>query len=680
MPQDPNKISQFWQELKRRKVVRVITVYAAAAFVILELTDIVAPSLRLPEWTMNFILVLLIVGFIIAVILSWIYDVHPDGGIVKTEPVHKVKEEDVPKSSNSWKIASYISFVVIVGLIVLNIIPRANRAIPTEELERSIAVLPFENMSHIEEEDYLGGAFTDEIIMALQKIKEFERVLSRTSTLQYDENRPTIPEIAQKLNVNYIIEGSIQKLEGRVRIRVQVIRAQNEDHIWGKAYDENYNKPEDILDIQSRIARSVADELKVRITPEERKLIDKIPTSNLSAHNFYQRGKEEITSFMVDASHNKDALQNAKVYFTKALEYDSTYANVYAGLAMIAYSKFVTLGRYDYTFYEGYLERNAFDSVYYWANQALHYDNQLDEAYVARGKYFHQVGERGKAEKDYQRAIMLNPNNWEAYFGIGELYIVLDVVKALEHYRMAISLTRGSEYQYILFRTIMTCYIAGFGEVIEKLHGNFFNQELDSSFNYGISAWYYSIKGNREKAIEYFSKGFALDTTIPTPLFYLGQLTINTGNYEDGLNYMRRYSDICNKLGIIPHNLMHRIGYYLFQAGFKQEAEYFFDRQEEICKRLIELDRPFAQQDLAQFDLALTYAFRGKNDSAMDLLRMIKNRPSVPIIISRLLLTDTLLESIRNGPEFQEISNDLNIKYQAEHERVRQWLEKNDML
>ena len=153
--------------------------------------------------------------------------------MVKTEPAEKVKEKEIPKSSNSWKIASFISFVVIVGLIVLNIIPRANRAIKTEELERSIAVLPFENMSHNEEEDYLGGAFTDEIIMALQKIKEFERVLSRTSTLQYEENRPTIPEIAQKLNVNYIIEGSIQKLEGRVRIRVQVIRAQNEDHTLG---------------------------------------------------------------------------------------------------------------------------------------------------------------------------------------------------------------------------------------------------------------------------------------------------------------------------------------------------------------------------------------------------------------------------------------------------------------
>ena len=143
MPESPNKLSQFWQELKRRKVLRVITVYAAVAFVILQLVEILAPSLRLPERTMNFILVILIVGFIIAVILSWVYDIHPEGGIVKTEPVDKVKEVDVPKSSNSWKIASYFSFVVIVGLIVLNIVPRSNNK---KILEKSIAVLPLDRM------------------------------------------------------------------------------------------------------------------------------------------------------------------------------------------------------------------------------------------------------------------------------------------------------------------------------------------------------------------------------------------------------------------------------------------------------------------------------------------------------------------------------------------------------
>ena len=166
MSHSPHKLSQFWQELKRRKVIRVITVYAASAFVILELVSIIVEPLKLPEWLLPVVIVLLCVGFIIAVILSWIYDIHPERGMVKTEPSHKVKDEDIPKSSNSWKIASYISFVVIVGLIVLNIIPRSNSN--RKVLEKSIAVLPFTNMSGDPSQEFIGDGFSENVIGALK--------------------------------------------------------------------------------------------------------------------------------------------------------------------------------------------------------------------------------------------------------------------------------------------------------------------------------------------------------------------------------------------------------------------------------------------------------------------------------------------------------------------------------
>ena len=187
MPPRPDKLSDFWQELKRRKVIRVITIYAAAAFVILELTDIVAPSLGLPDWTLNFIIILICVGFIITVIVSWIYDIHPEGGIVKTQPAHKVKKDEIPSSSTSWKIASYISFVVIVGLIVLNIIPRINRSKEISSLEKSIAVLPFENWSLSEEHSHMGNAIANEIITELSKVQDFH-VVSYTSSSRYNSS------------------------------------------------------------------------------------------------------------------------------------------------------------------------------------------------------------------------------------------------------------------------------------------------------------------------------------------------------------------------------------------------------------------------------------------------------------------------------------------------------------
>ena len=164
MSGNPNKLSKFWQELKRRKVTRVITVYAAAAFVTLELVSIIVEPLKLPEWTLPFIIVLLCVGFIIAIILSWIYDIHPEGGIVKTESAYKVKEDEISKSSNSWKIASYISFVVIIGLLAINIFGNRNQTKIDKSLEKSIAVLPFQNFSTEPGQEAMCLGLSDEIM------------------------------------------------------------------------------------------------------------------------------------------------------------------------------------------------------------------------------------------------------------------------------------------------------------------------------------------------------------------------------------------------------------------------------------------------------------------------------------------------------------------------------------
>ena len=253
----PNRLSRFWQELKRRKVIHVITVYAGAAFVIIELVNNITEPLKLPDWTPTLVIILLLIGFPVAAIFSWIYDIHPEGGLVKTEPADKIKAKDAPKVSNGWKIASYISFVVIITLLVIQITSGRSSNRSLRNLEKSIAVLPFDNMGSDPEYAHLGGAFQDEIIMELQKIKSFDRVLSRTSTMQYEENKPAIPEIAEELDVNFLVEGSIQKHRDQVRIRVQVIRAKQEDHIWAGEYNDNW---ENIFTIQDQIAFEVAHE------------------------------------------------------------------------------------------------------------------------------------------------------------------------------------------------------------------------------------------------------------------------------------------------------------------------------------------------------------------------------------------------------------------------------------
>ena len=372
---------------------RVITVYAAAAFVILELLSIIIEPLRLPDWTLQFGIVFLCIGFVIAIILSWIFDIHPEGGIVKTEPTTDIQAEPVPSSSKSWKIASYISFVVIVGLILFHILSSSNRSREIANLETSIAVLPFDNMSVDEEYSHMGDAITDEIILELQKIKEFDRVLSRTSTMQYKENRPTIPEIAEKLGVNYIIEGSIQRHKEDVSIRVQLIRAKHEDHVWGDEYD---GKWEDIFSIQDEIALEVANELKTALSPEEIRKIEKNPTENLKAYNLYLKGRYFWNK------RTAEGFQKGIEYFELAIETDLTYALAYAGVA----DCYSFLGWHDFL-----PSKEVYPRARAAAEKALEIDEALSEAHTSLAfvKYLYDWDWLG-AEREFMRAIELNPS------------------------------------------------------------------------------------------------------------------------------------------------------------------------------------------------------------------------------------------------------------------------------
>ncbi len=150
MSDKPYNPFQFWQELKRRKVIRVIPVYAAVAFVILELTDIVSPSLGLPDWTLNFIIFLLCIGFIITVIVSWVYDITPEG-VQKTKPATQVRSEEKQATPRGWKISTYVSTIIIIAFVAFYIISSIKQSSDISKLEKSIAVLPFENWSVGEE-------------------------------------------------------------------------------------------------------------------------------------------------------------------------------------------------------------------------------------------------------------------------------------------------------------------------------------------------------------------------------------------------------------------------------------------------------------------------------------------------------------------------------------------------
>ena len=248
MASNPSKIARFWQELKRRKVIRVISVYAAASFVLLELVDIITEPLRLPEWTLAFIIVLLCIGFIIAVILSWIYDVTPEG-VKKTESIEVAKEQEPPSVpvKRRLKVRDVIIAVLIIVVVILAY-PKIFRKDKFEGIRDpdgriSIAVLPFVDMSPNKDQEYFCEGMAEEIINALSHITDLQ-VVARTSAFSFKGKNMDIREIGKKLNVEAILEGSVRKSGDNLRVTAQLINIEDGYHLWSEKYER---KLEDIF-------------------------------------------------------------------------------------------------------------------------------------------------------------------------------------------------------------------------------------------------------------------------------------------------------------------------------------------------------------------------------------------------------------------------------------------------
>jgi adenylate cyclase len=402
----PNKLSHFWKELKRRKVTRVITVYAASAFVILELVSIVVDPLRLPAWTLPLVIILLGIGFVLAIILSWIFDIHPAEGIVKTASAEKESETTKTKavpSSRGWKIATYLSLFVIVVLIAFHVLPKRERAVISD---KSIAVMPFEDMSSQQDQEYFCDGMAEGIINSLMQLEHL-KVSSRTSTFAFKNRQLDIREIGKLLNVSMILEGSIQKSGNRLRITAQLINAADGSHVWSEQYDRDLK---DVFAIQDEISSAIVNKLRIGMQGEMGDASSR-HTSDLAAYNLYLKGR-----FYWYERTEKDMLIGKELY-EQALQIDPGYALAYVGLADV----------YFIMTYWGYIpKKEGFEQAKTYIFKALDLNDRLPEAHATLGGIltWYDWDWRG-AERELKKAISLNPNDAIALQYYSELLNIL---------------------------------------------------------------------------------------------------------------------------------------------------------------------------------------------------------------------------------------------------------------
>ena len=307
----------FFEELKRRKVFRVAATYAVVAWILMQIGEVTFPALNIPEWVMSTLVVVLLAGFPIAVIFAWIFDKTPQGYIKTDAPDTEniagmnVKVDDRPFYLQKRNIL--LAFGVIAGILIGTY---GGDTFKSSVDEKSIAVLPFDNYSTAEEDQYFSDGMTEVIIANLAKVKDL-KVISRTSVMEYKNTTKKLKEIAKELGVAHILEGSIQRANGRVRVVGQLIDADTDEHIWAETYDK---KESDIFELQSDVAIEIANALKTELTDEVKARISEKLTESTIAYEYYLKG-----NMYESAGHSKVNLLAAISEYERAVSIDPKF-------------------------------------------------------------------------------------------------------------------------------------------------------------------------------------------------------------------------------------------------------------------------------------------------------------------------------------------------------------------
>lgn len=359
MSNSDSRISAFFSELKRRKVVRVAIAYLVVGWVLIQVADATAEPLHLPAWSETLVVWLVALGFPVALVLAWILDVTPSG-IEVTQPLDTRDEEPTGK---------------------LNL-----------ESETSIAVLPFVNVSGEADNEYFSDGLSEELLNLLSRVPDL-RVCSRTSAFALKSKDLDMAAVAEKLGVSHVLEGSVRRHGERVRINTQLVNAAEDRHLWSETYDRDLS---DIFEVQNEIASRIVGALKLSLSPDDR-LALKSTTSSVEAYDCYLRGRELF--HRTEPGH----LEKSYEKFEEAIRIDPDYALAYAGLT--------------YCYVETYWYSNKdpvwIDRARESSRRAVELAPHLAESHAARG-LAHRVSEEfEQAESEFQRAIAINPGLFE---------------------------------------------------------------------------------------------------------------------------------------------------------------------------------------------------------------------------------------------------------------------------
>ena len=438
-------MASLWGEIKRRKVVQVAAVYAVVTWLLVQIVATVEAPLNLPDWFDTAVIVLLAVGFPIAVILAWAFDLTPQGLVAD-----RGNTQPTPQRSHKLEISLVTLLIVAVVWIGYREIFARPQAGP-DRLPSSVAVLPLDNLSPDPDNAYFAAGIHDEILNSLTKLRNLN-VIARTSVLQYANTEKTIPQIGAELNVETVMEGSIRYASGRVRVTTQLIDTMTGAHLWSEVYERDFD---DIFAIQSDIAMNVANALNANFSDEEQETLASIPTDSPVAYSLYLQGSPTSD---IGSTNTQRALE----ILDQALAIDPDFAQAHGAKAWFHAQQLIntsTGSALDWETQERLVVESANralekDPLDFNANAALA-DVELfawrwDEAEEYFDRYFERTGhpdlyniwleswrgQHGPAIENAQLLVSLAPTAWDSQWALGWAYLYAgehdDAVRAFE--------------------------------------------------------------------------------------------------------------------------------------------------------------------------------------------------------------------------------------------------------
>jgi TolB-like protein/Tfp pilus assembly protein PilF len=391
----------FFAELKRRNVYKVAVAYAVVAWLLIQAASIFFPAFDAPPWVMKIFIIVIIFGFPVALIFSWAFEITPEGIKLESEiePSRSIKRRTGRKI-----VAMTIALAVVAaGLFVYQFVRSRSSTPPPLITNKSIAVLPFDNLSDDKSNAYFAEGVQDEILTRLAKVADL-KVIARTSTQHFKSAPENLTDIAKQLGAANILEGSVQKVGDQVRVNVQLINALTNAHLWADIYDR---KLTDIFAVESDIAKTVADTLQAKLSSSAEHVLASRPTENPEAHELYLKGRYFWNR------RTGENLKKAAEYFQQAIEKDPKYALAYSGLA----DCHVLLPVYPEL---GSNPRDELPQAFAAARKAVQLDDTLAETHASLARALASNLQLAAATSEFNRAIELNPNYATAHQWFGE--------------------------------------------------------------------------------------------------------------------------------------------------------------------------------------------------------------------------------------------------------------------